>query len=144
MAFNLEQQVQTSNAFINELSATLKASEEQTERMVRDALHTLRDVISIGESLDLIAQFPLFLKAVYVNGWSGAVKSKIDTMDQFMARLAEQGANNRSDFADNRESARQQVEVIYNFLGKYLSEGQAQDVIANLPADLKPLFAGVK
>lgn len=140
MAFNFNKYEQDFNAIINHISEKLKTHDEQSERMLRGALHTLRDIISLEESIDFMAQFPMFIKAVYVDGWSGKVHSDIDTRAQFVARLKENEASAHRDFADDDTAIIQQCKVIYAALDKYISAGAAKDVVANLPKELKDLF----
>ena len=47
------------------------------------------NIISVEESLQLIAQFPMFLKAVYVNRRSSGKKKKIKNMTEFIDLIRE-------------------------------------------------------
>jgi len=71
------------NAFIDELAENFGHMEDknQTIRLLKATLHTLRDKITIGESLDLISQFPMMLKALYVEQWKYSDKPPFDFSD---------------------------------------------------------------
>src|SRR6056297_312435 len=71
MAINFNKYAQEGNHFVNNLAKKLGHPEEisRTGIILRAVLHTIRDRITIGESLNLMSQFPMFLKAVYVTDW---------------------------------------------------------------------------
>ena len=78
MALNFNQFAAEANTFLKKYTKELELQDtEQAGRILSAILHGLRDVISFDESLQLIAQFPMFLKAVYVNGWTSHKKGKI-------------------------------------------------------------------
>ena len=58
--------------FIEEYAKEMNLGENRDKagRILTAILHALRDIIPPAESLQLIAQLPMFLKAVYVNGWT--------------------------------------------------------------------------
>ena len=76
MALNFNQFAAEANAFLKKYTKemNLDNDKEKAGRILSSILHALRDVISPQESLQLIAQFPMFLKAVYVNGWTSHKK----------------------------------------------------------------------
>jgi len=77
MALNFNQFAVEANTFLKTYTKKLNTTDtEKAGRILSSILHGLRDVISMEESLNLIAQFPMFLKAVYVNGWTTRKKKK--------------------------------------------------------------------
>ena len=76
MALNFNQFAVEANEFLKDYTKELclDGDTEQAGRILSSILHGLREIISKDESLQLIAQFPMFLKAVYVNGWTSHKK----------------------------------------------------------------------
>ena len=63
MALNFNQFAAEANLFLKAYTKELNLEDtEQAGRILSSILHGLRDVFSIEESLNLIAQFPMFLK----------------------------------------------------------------------------------
>jgi uncharacterized protein (DUF2267 family) len=71
MAINFNKYAEEGNLFVKNLAKSFGHPDEigPTGIVLRAVLHTLRDRITISESLSLIAQLPMFLKAVYVDTW---------------------------------------------------------------------------
>ena len=72
MALNFNQYATEGNTFLKNYTKkmNLGVDKDKAGRILSSILHALRDIIPTEESLQLIAQFPMFLKAVYVNGWT--------------------------------------------------------------------------
>ena len=72
MALNFNQFAIEANTFLKKYSKELELGDntDQAGRILSSILHGLRETISPEESLQLIAQFPMFLNGVYVNGWT--------------------------------------------------------------------------
>lgn len=72
MALNFNQYAQEGNAFLNEYTKQLGVGKdtEKAGRIFVSIMHALREIISVEESLQFIAQLPMFLKGAYVNGWN--------------------------------------------------------------------------
>lgn len=72
MALNFTQFAAEANTFLKKYAKEMNLANntDKAGRILSSILHALRDVITTEESLQLISQFPMFLKAVYVNGWT--------------------------------------------------------------------------
>jgi uncharacterized protein (DUF2267 family) len=72
MALNFTQFATEGNTFLKKYAKEMNLANntDKAGRILSSILHALRDVITTQESLQLISQFPMFLKAVYVNGWT--------------------------------------------------------------------------
>ena len=86
MALNFNQFAAEANEFLNEYTKELMldGDTDKAGRILSSILHGLRHVITIEESLQLISQFPMFLKAVYVNTWSAHKKKRVKNMTEFI------------------------------------------------------------
>jgi hypothetical protein len=71
MTINFDKYAQTGKEFVKKIAFEL-GDEDNTSRagaLLRATLHTLRDQSSPEESLQFISQLPMFIKAIYVDGW---------------------------------------------------------------------------
>jgi uncharacterized protein (DUF2267 family) len=143
MALNFNKYAQEGNAFLKEYTRELNLGNdtETGGRILSAILHALRDIISVEESLQLIAQFPMFLKAVYVNGWSSKlhkqkIKNRVDFID--LARKYN-GVTSVHDFGSDEQSNRY-IDTTFIVLRKYISLGELEDIRTELPKDLKDMI----
>lgn len=143
MAFNFEEYANEGKAFVRELAANLgHADDEQTTaRVLRAVLHTFRDRITISESLDVLAQLPMFLKSVYVEQWKyRETPLKLRSMNEFKdAVKAEQSKFGEQAF-DWQESTEEIIKTTFLSLKKYLTEGQVAHVLSQMPQEIQELF----
>jgi uncharacterized protein (DUF2267 family) len=140
MALNYNQFAVEANTFLRKYTKELNLeSTDQAGRILSSILHGLRDVISIEESLQLIAQFPMFLKAVYVNGWTSHKKEKIKTLTEFIDVVRKyDGVTSIHDFGSD-ELAEKYIDLTFIVLRKYISLGELEDLRSELPKDLKSM-----
>lgn len=141
-AMNFDKYAQEGNLFMHELGEILNHPGEedraQAGRLLRAVLHTLRDHISIGQSLNLISQFPMFLKAIYVDQWQlSADQERIKTMEAFTAKVEQKQREEGEVNFDWNEPTRQLIEYVLIMLGKYVSEGELADIEAELPGEIR-------
>jgi uncharacterized protein (DUF2267 family) len=143
MALNFEKYAQEGNSFMKELARNLGHPDEiaRTGIVLRAVLHTLRNRITMGESLHLISSFPMFLKAIYVDDWKlNDSPLPISTKREFADEVKKlQNQMGERDF-DWEISTEEIIHTVFSSLKKYIPEGEAEDAIAQLPGELKELF----
>ena len=143
MAFNFEEYAQEGKAFLRELAANLGHPEEEqtTARILRAVLHTFRDRITISESLDVLAQLPMFLKGIYVEQWKyRETPLKLRSLEEFKdAVKAEQAQLGEQEF-QWKEPTEEIIKTTFLSLKKYLTEGQAQHVLGQMPKEIQEIF----
>lgn len=141
MSLNFEKYAQTGTHFMKELSAELGYEEEpqKSARILKSVLHTLRDHLTLEESLQLLSQLPMFLKGIYVDGWTNHKKKKVKDLDEFIYEVWEKdGMTADIDFGDGQETLADAI-IVFLLLRKYVSEGEMNDIVTILPKELKPL-----
>lgn len=143
MALNFNQYAVEANGFLKEYAEQMDMSEDQDKaaRILSAVLHGLREIITVEESLQLISQFPMFLKAVYVNGWaSGKTKNRVKHMSQFveLVRVTD-GVTSNYDF-ESDEITEHYINTTFFALRKYVSSGELQDIKDNLSKNLKGMI----
>ena len=143
MALNFNQYAAEGNTFMKAYTKELGLFDDydQAGRILTTILHGLRSMISTEESLQLIAQLPMFLKAVYVNSWTlRTKKEKIKNMEDFINYLRLLSGNTSLIDFYSDEIAEADVLSTFKMLRNYVSHGQMEDVIGQLPKQLKRLF----
>lgn len=144
MAMNFNQYAAEGNAFLKDYAREMDLEEDpaRAARILTAILHALRELLTPEESVQMIAQLPMFLKAVYVNGWSlKKQKQKVKKLHEFITLVrALDGAAGDVDFDYSDEVAEQYIDATLVYLRKYVSEGEMQDIRGILPKDLKSLI----
>lgn len=144
MALNFNQYATEGNTFLKEYTKEMNLGEDRDKagRILTAILHALRDIIPPEESLQFIAQLPMFLKAVYVNGWRiKKDKPKVKHFAQFLDLVREHdGPSAVNDFEYSDEVAERYVDTTFIYLRKYVSLGEMQDLRDGLPKDLKSMI----
>lgn len=142
MALNFNQFAVEGNTFMKKYAHELNLGDDTDKagRILSSILHGLREVISVEESLQLMAQFPMFLKAVYVNGWTLRKREKVKTMVDFIDMVREfDGKTSINDFESN-EVAESYIDSTFIILRQYISLGELEDIRTSLPKDLKSMI----
>lgn len=143
MALNFQRFAEEGDHFIKVLAKELGYPEDTARagRVLKSSLHGLRHLISVNESLQLISQFPMFLKAVYVDQWKVSENRKrIKHMEDFVAHLRDlDGTSGEHDFPD-QEEAEKSIQVVFMALRNYVSLGELEDIETGLPKELKTML----
>ena len=144
MAFNFNKYVQDAEHYVNEVAAELQAPDDRSKggRILRAVLHALRDRMTPQESLQLIAQLPMLVKAIYVDGWQINNEAKgLRHLGDFIEAVREAGGPaTRNDLVTDFE-AESAIRAVFRVLRKHVSQGEIDDITATLPGELKPLMA---
>lgn len=143
MALNFNQYAIDANAFLKEYAEEMNLTNniDKAGRILSSVLHGLRELISVEESIQLIAQLPMFLKAVYVNGWSTRSKRpKIKHMEEFIDLVRSHDGNTSIYDFESDEIAEHYINTTFYVLRKYISPGEMQDIRDELPKNLKDMI----
>ncbi|MBI2279468.1 MAG: DUF2267 domain-containing protein [Bacteroidetes bacterium] len=146
MALNFDKIAIKGNEFLKDLAKELGYPEDTNKagRVLKAILHALRNQLTVEESVQLMAQFPLFLKAVYVENWSLRKQdNKPRNMTEFIheiKKINKQTAQHDFKTDDDVDHA---IAVVFMSLRKYVSLGELEDIKAVLPKDLKLIVNNV-
>ncbi|SHJ86958.1 DUF2267 domain-containing protein [Maribacter aquivivus] len=144
MALNFNKYAAEGNTFLKDYAKEMNMANDTDKagRIFTAIMHALRDIIPMEESLQFISQLPMFVKAVYVNGWAVKKnKPKIKKMEDFLDLVRSHdypAATN--DFEYNNDVAERYVDTTFIYLRKYISLGEMEDLRDNLPKDLKSMI----
>lgn len=144
MALNFNQYATEGNTFLKDYAKEMNMPNDHNKagRIFTAIIHALREIIPPEESLQLISQLPMFLKAVYVNGWVlKEKKPKIKHMAEFLDLVRAHNAPTAvNDFEYSDEVAERYVDTTFIYLRKYISLGEMEDIRDGLPKDLKSMI----
>jgi uncharacterized protein (DUF2267 family) len=143
MALNFNLYAKEGNTFLKEYTKEMNLGNDTNKagRIFAAILHALRDIITPQESLQFMAQLPMFLKAVYVNGWTmKKEKPKVKRMAEFIELVRKHdGVAAINDFEYNDELAERYIDTTFIYLRRYISLGEMEDIRDGLPKDLKSM-----
>lgn len=126
------------NEVLNLLADQLQISPKQAIRILRSVLHTVRDHISVDESLQLMAQMPIAIKGLYVDQWKpSSYHQRIHHLYQFIDEIREHDGGAASVDLGNNSRAEAVIRAVFSSLSYFVSEGEMKDVTAALPEEIR-------
>lgn len=134
---------QRAEAFVRECGHALDKDPESAFRILAASLHVLRSRLTLNEGLHLAAQLPMFVKAIWLDGLEAehVPDKSLKRREDFIQRVIEQpGVVVPDDFAD-LEDADASVATVFAVIRRHVSQGEVDDVRAQLPKDLQSLWA---
>lgn len=144
MAINFDKFAQEGNTYLKQLASELGHPDEmgQVSILLKAVLHTLRDRITISESMHVLSQLPMFLKGIYVEGWEYRDKPlKLSDLEEFKEAVKQEQAKHGEQQFDWQQSTDELISMVIASISKrYLTGGQLRHVIDQMPAEIKELF----
>ena len=141
---NFEKHVQGANEYLKNLAADLGHPEEKSRVFIiwRAVMHVVRERMHMGESFDLISQFPILLKGYYVDDWKYSDKppldfSTIEGMKDQVKKYQDRYGEQQFDWSKSTEEI---ISITLNSLKQYLSEGQMEHIKGQMPQEVQTLF----
>ena len=130
--------VQKTNAWLSELMETIGSdSRARAYAIFRATLHALRDRLTIEETAQFAAQFPMLLRGLYYEGWDPSGKPvKERRREDFLARMERELTGNEEIDPTAAASA------VFAVLARRISAGEIADVKQVLPAEIRSLWPG--
>jgi uncharacterized protein (DUF2267 family) len=143
MLFDFQKHTQRASAFLDEIARELGTPDDTAHagRVLTSVLHCLRDMITPQESLDLISQFPLYIKSIYVEGWKIPEKPhRLKKLEDFLTSVKSYARQTQErDFGDI-ENTQKEVEAVFRVIKKHISSGELKDIEAQLPGEIATLL----
>jgi uncharacterized protein (DUF2267 family) len=140
MASHFENYAQEGNAFLRKVASQLGDPDDSRHafRVVQAIFHALRDRITMEESLHLISELPMALKAVYVNNWKFSDKPETyETKSEFFERIKKADITDEIDFGSNPE---EEVKAVFGVLSENITEGEFRHVKGQLPKEIAEIM----
>jgi uncharacterized protein (DUF2267 family) len=134
----LDRSVQKTNVWLRDVNYELQWFTFQRGYLaLRAVLHALRDRLSVPEVAQLGAQFPIFIRGIYYEGWNPSrtpIKSRGKAL--FLRQVREEFAHTRNPDVDAEDIAR----AIFRVLNKHISKGEIEQVKGLLPRELREFW----
>lgn len=143
MTLNFEKYAQTGHAFVNKIAVELgdKNDSSSAGRILRSTLHVLREQSTAEESIQFISQLPMFIKAIYVDGWKiSGKKNKLRHLDDFVEEVHKRNRAAGHDDFTSQEGCYHAIHAVFRVIKEYVSEGEIEDLRRTLPEQLRPLL----
>jgi len=138
---NFEKNAQVGNEFLKEVAVELghPGDINRAGRVLRSVLRVLRKKISPDEYLDLISQLPMCIKAVAVDGWklSEFPDKSIKNTEEFVKAIIDQDRRSADNDFGDEDQAKDVVKAIFRVINRHVSEGEMEDLAAELPKVIK-------
>lgn len=141
MILDFNKYVTKGNEFLHLLEDNLGSNDRaHAARILRSTFRVLRNHLSFEESLQLLSQLPMAIKAVYVDGWTKAAHKRINTVDEFLIEMIQEEGNTAwRDFSSKSEII-DCVRAVIDTMRLYVSAEEMDQALATLPARLRQLF----
>jgi uncharacterized protein (DUF2267 family) len=143
MALHFEKYAQEGQHFINRLAEEFGHPEEKGRAgiVLRAVMHTLRERITMAQSLHILAQLPMALKAVYVDNWKYLdTPIRLSSREDFIGEVEmHQRQYGERDFNWNK-STEELIQVVIGALSEFISEGEYEHFTSQLPNELRMMF----
>ena len=143
MAINFDKYAQEGNTYLNNLADEMGHSDEKERvgTLLKSVLHALRDRITIEGSLNLLAQLPSFLKTVYVENWTYRENiERLKTKEEFLGKVEENQLQFGEQNFEWNQSTEELVGIVLGSLSEYISEGEIEHIMAQLPEEISDYF----
>lgn len=144
MVLDFEKYASKGNEFINRLQSNLGVNDrDHAARILRSTFRVIRNHLSVEESFQLIAQLPMVLKAVYVEGWKLTDHKRITNLDEFFIEIIqEEGHSSWRDFSSKNEVL-DSVRAVLQTLREYVSKQEMDQALATLPRKILSELEGL-
>jgi len=143
MPLDFEKYAMKGNEFLNRLAKKMGDENDRARaaRVLRSVLRTLRNHLTIDESMQLLSQLPIAIKGVYVEGWRiHDTHQRIKTMEQFATEvLQEEGQVAWRDFS-NIEEVIHAIHAVVETIVSYVSPDEMDEAFGTLPKNLKNIL----
>jgi uncharacterized protein (DUF2267 family) len=132
---SIERSVHKTNEWVSELAEELGADREDAWRVLHAYLQTLRDDLTVEEAAQLAAQLPHVLRGAFYDGFDPTHQpAKLRHAEQFLDLIAERAG------LPDRDAAARAAEAATAVLERHVSEGEVEDVFAQLPRDVREVL----
>jgi uncharacterized protein (DUF2267 family) len=141
MTLDFEKYAKKGNEFLHHLEDNLNTEDRaHAGRILRSTFRVLRNHLTFEESLQLLAQLPIALKGVYVDGWSAAAHRKIKTAEEFLYEIVQEDGNNAWRDFSNEDEILLAVRAVLNTLRIYVSGPELDQALGTLPTKVRRIF----
>ena len=145
MPLQFDQYAQKGKAVVQELADQLGIPDQTATagRLLRAVLHALRNRLSVDENMQLLAQLPMALKGIYVDGWNiHKPYPRIKHVNEFISEVIHEDYPTGRHDITNSKDGENAIRATFIVLENHLSAGEVKALIHVLPTELKHLWQG--
>lgn len=147
MANNLsfEKFANEAHEYVNRLAEDLGHPEEKERVLMvwRAVMHTVRDRIHMGESLQVMDPLPMIFKGIYVQNWKFNEKPPLDydTVEEMKNEVkAVQRQYGEQEFPW-KKSTEEIISITIDSLKRYMSEAQLDHLKGQMPKEVQEVVS---
>lgn len=144
MPLHFENHVDKGKAFLDELANELGSPGDfrKAGRILKCVLHKLRDRMELENSIWFLNQLPVYLKAVFVDGWSikNGEPDKIYSLENFIAGLMQEDHESAVKDFYSEELTISRIKDVFRVLSRHVKEEERLEMEAMLPDPLHELW----
>lgn len=138
---NFENFARDAHEYVNKIAEDLghPTEKDRALQLWRSVMHVVRDRIHFGESLQILDPLPMIFKGIYVQHWKFHDKPPMNysTMKEMAAEVEKlQEYYGEADFPW-KEPTEELIVAILESLREFLSIGQLNHVVGQLPKEVK-------
>ncbi|WP_457641215.1 DUF2267 domain-containing protein [Persephonella sp.] len=138
---NFEKYAANGNVFLKELAEELgvPGDKDRAGRILRAVLHALRKRLTPEEFLDLLAQLPMCIKAIAVDGWkiTESPDKSIKRVEDLIHAVIEEDKRTAAKDLGNEQHAREAIKAVIRVIKRHVSDGEIKDVESELPKHIR-------
>lgn len=143
MSDNIDKFAKKGREFLNSVALELGRPNDQNYalRVISAVFKAIRDRITTEESFHLISQLPLYVKALYVDGWKPSKNIySVNTLEKFLEEVRNNSPRTADrDFA-TLEETKEAVEAVFTVIKQYATPGEIDHIKAQLPEEIAELL----
>ena len=143
MPLDFEKYAMKGHEFINQLAKKLgdETDKDRAGRILRSVFRVIRNHITLEESIQLISQFPMALKGVYVDGWKiNESADNIQSLDDLANEVIKEEGNVAWRDFSNIDEVLQAVRAVIETLIVYVSSEEIGYSFDTLPKGLRKIL----
>ncbi|MBA4055101.1 MAG: DUF2267 domain-containing protein [Marivirga sp.] len=141
MALDFEKYAIKGHEFLSLLKESLGTEDEgHATRILRSTFRVFRNHFTFEESLQLLAQLPMAIKSVYVDGWKKGEHKRLHNVDDFLLEVVQEDGNSAMRDFNDKEEILDSVRAVINTMRVYVSTQEMDQALATLPTQIRELF----
>ncbi len=141
MEAKFEEYAQDAKRFIETVARELgtPGDADHAYRVTQAVLQSIRNHIPLEESMEMIAQLPMILKAMYVNGWRiSKERRRYQSRDELLTAVCREA--DRTEHADFQQNCKAAVQAVLRTIRIYVDADELVDVRGQMPDEVAELM----
>lgn len=141
MEAKFEEFAQDAKRFIETVAQELETpgDVDHAYRVTQAVIQSLRDHIPIEESMEMIAQLPMILKAMYVNGWRiNKERKHYHSKQELLESVCKEA--DRAEHFDFQNNCKGAVQAVLRTIKRFVDAEELVDVRGQMPEEVAEIM----